>query len=161
MATSLPTRPRILRRVSSCYAIVESTYNEQYVRPMADSAAKEIQIIEPSAEVDRVIAPGAFEIPLIAKTLLPRKKYRALIALGVILRGETAHADLIARAVTDALMQLALESGIPVIHEVLLLDHEEQAQKRCLGQELNRGIEAARAAIQAARIIKEISPLPR
>ena len=161
MATTLPVRPRIIHRVLCSYAIVESTYNDEFVRPMADSAAREIQIIEPGAEVDRVIAPGAFEIPLIAQTLLPRKKYRALIALGVILRGETAHADLIGRTVTDALMRISLQTGVPVIHEVLLLDNKAQAEKRCLGVDLNRGVEAARAAVQAARILKEISPIPR
>ena len=64
---------------------------------------------------------------------------------------------LIARSVTTALMNLALELRIPVIHEVLLLDNEEQAKARCLGKKLNRGTEAARAAVSIARTVNDLS----
>ena len=72
-------------------------------------------------------------------------------------KGETAHADLIARSVTAALMNIALEFRVPVIHEVLLLRNEEQAKARCLGTDLNRGIEAARAGVSIARTVNELS----
>jgi len=156
MATKIPVRPRRVARASHSYAVVESLYNRQFVEPMADAATREIQEIEPSASIDRVHSPGAFEIPLISKTLLEGGKYHALLALGVILNGETPHADLIARAVTDSLMRLSLEYGVPVIHEVLLLQNEEQARVRCLGQDLNRGLEAARAAVKSVQILEEV-----
>jgi 6,7-dimethyl-8-ribityllumazine synthase len=158
MAVSLPSRPRFTPRASHHYAIVESLYNEEFVKPMADAACVEIHEIEPTAAIDRVVSPGAFEIPLIVQAMLERKKYQAVIALGVILKGETAHADLIARSVTDSLQRLSLEFRCPVIHEVLLVANKEQATKRCLEPELNRGIEAARAAVNAARILEEINP---
>jgi 6,7-dimethyl-8-ribityllumazine synthase len=66
----------------------------------------------------------------------------------VLLRGETAHADLIASSVSDTLCRLSIETSTPIIHGVLLLNNEEQAQERCLGKEFNRGIEAARAAME-------------
>jgi 6,7-dimethyl-8-ribityllumazine synthase len=157
MAVSLPNRPRFSPRATHHYAIVESLYNEEFVKPMADTACTEIQEIEPTASIDRVVSPGAFEIPLIVQAMLERKKYQAVIALGLILQGETAHADLIARSVTDSLQQLALNFRCPVIHEVLLVANKEQAQKRCLEPELNRGLEAARAAVNAARILEEIN----
>jgi len=157
MAVSLPNRPRFAPRATHHYAVVESLYNEEFVKPMADTACAEIHEIEPTAGIDRVLSPGAFEIPLIVQAMLERKKYKAIIALGLILQGETAHAGLIARSVTESLQRLALKFRCPVIHEVLLVANREQAQKRCLEPELNRGIEAARAAVNAARILEEIN----
>ena len=100
--------------------------------------------------------PGAFEIPLIAQEVALRGGVDAIIALGVIIEGETQHAALVARAVTDALQQVSLAQHVPVIHEVLLLKNEEQARARCLGEEINRGTEAARTA---ARMVQAISAL--
>jgi 6,7-dimethyl-8-ribityllumazine synthase len=102
--------------------------------------------------------PGAFEIPLVVQEIAMRGGIDAIIALGVIIEGETQHAALISAAVTDALLRIALAHRIPVIHEVLLLKNEEQARVRCLEVELNRGIEAARVAVRMAQVF---SDLPR
>ncbi|MCS7009005.1 MAG: 6,7-dimethyl-8-ribityllumazine synthase [Chthoniobacterales bacterium] len=158
MATQIPERPRLSSKTSHRYAIVESIYNDEFVVPMAEAASNEIHAIEPTAKIVRALASGSFEIPVVAQALLEREKFDALIALGVILRGETAHADLIARAVTDALMRLSLDYKTPIIHEVLLLDNPQQAQLRCLDPQFNRGIEAARAAVNSVRILEEIRP---
>ena len=134
-----------------------SRYNSAYVQALIDSATAELNEVEPGADVHVVRVPGSFEIPLAVKLVALQKKVDAILALGVILRGQTAHADLVARSVTTALMNLALELKIPVIHEVLLLDNEEQAKARCLGKELNRGTEAARAAVSIARTVNDLS----
>ena len=150
-------RPRSARKSGLSFAIVASHYNNTYVQPMVDSASSEINELEPGAGVHLVRVPGSFEIPLAVKLVAMQRKFDAILALGVILQGETAHADLIGRSVTAALMNIALEFRVPVIHEVLLLENEEQAKARCLGTDLNRGIEAARAGVSIARTVNELS----
>ena len=150
-------RPRTTRKSGLSFAIVASRYHNAYVEALIDSATTELNEVEPGADVHLVRVPGSFEIPLAVKLVALEKKVDAILALGVVLRGETAHADLIARSVTTALMNLALELRIPVIHEVLLLDNEEQAKARCLGNKLNRGTEAARAAVSIARTVNDLS----
>ena len=85
-----------------------------------------------------------------------QKNADAIIALGVILEGETAHAQHLGQVVTRALQQVALEHGVPVIHAVLSLKNEEQARERCLEDEINRGTEAARAALEITNLLAEL-----
>lgn len=157
MSTVMPVRPRTVFRSGSSYAIVASQYNEKYVSAMADHAVAEIRAIDPKASISRYSSPGSFEIPLMAQAVAKKKQHQAIIALGIIFRGATGHADLIAFSVTEALMKISLEFETPIIHEVLLLSSEEQAEERCLKPDLNRGIEAARAAVQATASLREIS----
>jgi 6,7-dimethyl-8-ribityllumazine synthase len=83
--------------------------------------------------------------------VIEKNRADAVICLGVIFRGETGHADLIAASVSNSLWNMSVETGTAIIHGVLLLDNESQARERCLGTEFNRGTEAARAAIEVLR----------
>ncbi len=108
-----------------------------------------------------VRVPGAYEIPFVAARLAARpigKEPRpvAILCLGVILRGETVHAAHIGEAVSCALMELQLQHGIPIIHEVLLLENEAQAKARCLGRTHNRGAEAAQTALAMSRVMESL-----
>src|SRR5262245_43892541 len=144
------------------FAIIASKYNALYVDAMLD-AAKKTLLQAGAAEVKVIRVPGAFEIPVVASALThsEAKPFSALICLGVILRGETTHANHIAEAVSHALVQLQVQHRKPVIHEVLLLENEEQAKVRCLGTEHNRGVEAALTAIEMARVMNDVANEPR
>ena len=156
MSSELPCKPRVFNSKRTRLAIVASSYNERYTDALVDAAIDELGDFLPQARVDLVRVPGAFEIPVTVKAMLELEAPTCVIALGVIIRGETQHADLVAGTVTNALQDIALKYSTPIIHEVLLLDDEEQAKKRCLDPELNRGIEAARAAASMVEIFHEL-----
>jgi len=136
--------------------IVASRYNARYVNSMLRAAKTELAKAKVVVEVVRV--PGAFEIPAVASALAGRlaNPVDAILCLGVILRGETTHAENIGQAVTGALAQLQVEHSLPVIHEVLLLENVQQAKERCLDARNNRGIEAARTAVEMMRVMRRV-----
>jgi 6,7-dimethyl-8-ribityllumazine synthase len=162
-----PVKTAKLRAGQHTFAIVASRYNARYVDAMLQAATDELT--RAGAKHVRVIrVPGSYEIPVVAARLAreaagsrARKpgaaKASAIICLGVILRGETVHAAHIGEAVSRALMEIQVRTEIPVIHEVLLLENEAQARVRCLGQKHNRGAEAARTALEMARILSGLS----
>jgi len=149
-------RPRLAHKATLSFAIVASQYNAQFTQPLVDNAYRELNMLEPGATVSLVSAPGSFEIPLIVQSVADLERYQAIIALGLIVRGETPHAMLIAQSVTTSLLDISLARRVPVIHGVLLVENEAQARARCLDQKFNRGVEAARAAVAAARTLRDI-----
>jgi 6,7-dimethyl-8-ribityllumazine synthase len=145
MSSALPPRPRVIGpKVRIC--IIASKYNEQYTDALVQNAVEELGVLVPNARVDVIRVPGSFEIPATVANVLDRDAPACVIAMGLILRGSTEHADLIATSITNGLQQLAIEHKRPIIHEVLLVNDEKQAYARCIGSQLNRGREAARAA---------------
>lgn len=155
MSNALPPKPRIIgTKVRIC--IIASKYNEEFTEPLVDNTLNEIEAIIPQARVDLIRVPGAFEIPVTVAALLARKQPDCIIALGLIIRGSTAHADLVARSVTDSLQQLAVAHVQPIINEVLLVEDEKQAYARCIGSQINRGREAARAAASVIDVFREL-----
>jgi len=155
MSSVLPSRPRQVTQRRT-FALVASEYNSEFVRGLSDHAQKELREISPNFHVMHFTVPGAFEIPLLVQELAEKKDIDAIIALGVIIEGETQHAALIGASVTHALQKIALAFRIPVIHEVLLVKDAEQARKRCLADELNRGTEAARVAARMVAVMSEV-----
>jgi 6,7-dimethyl-8-ribityllumazine synthase len=152
----MPLKKQKVRRSRGSFAIIASRYNARYVDAMV--AAAESELKKSGARKIRVIrVPGAFEIPAVAARLAVSKPpCSALICLGVILRGQTSHAQQIADAVSGALAQLQIQHALPVIHEVLLLENEAQAIVRCLDKEHNRGAEAAQTALEMERVMASL-----
>lgn len=152
MANILPSRPRQFgpRRT---FAIVASLFNEVYEQGLIEHAKRELEAISAGTIVYVYEVPGAFEIPLVVQEVAVRGGMDAIIALGVIFQGATAHADLLARSLTDALLRISLEHRVPVIHEVLHVQSEDQARERCLEAPLNRGTEAARVAVRMSQVM--------
>lgn len=150
--------PRVLGSARRTFALVASQYNPEFVQGLVDHAAQEFTRIAPGARLSLYQVPGAFEIPVLIQELImrPDNEIDVVVALGVILQGDTQHADHIARTVTDSLQQIALSTRIPVIHQVLSCKDEAQAKVRCLEDEFNRGIEAARAAVSMANIVAQV-----
>lgn len=153
-------------------AIVASKYNSTYVNAMVRAAESELKR-SGAKDIEIFRVPGAFEIPVVAARLarlsqpttrntqhahlskyaIRHTQYDAIICLGVILRGETSHAVHVGDAVSRALMEIQLRYEIPVIHEVLLLENEQQARVRCLDKKHNRGAEAAQTALAMASLM--------
>ena len=165
-----PIKATKARAGGASVAIVASLYNARYVDAMLRAAKTELK----RAGVRKVLVirvPGAFEIPVavarLAQLGFPHGTRNtqcalpsAIICLGVILRGQTTHAAHIAEAVSHALMQIQIQHGVPVIHEVLLLENEEQARVRCLGTKHNRGAEAAQTALAMAKVMANLADKP-
>src|SRR6266702_6481127 len=148
MTKESPSRPPT-DKAKGGFHIVASRFNTQYVDGLIDHATEELRTLAPNATISLHRVPGSFELPVVARELAAQHQANAIIACGVILQGETNHAENLSRSVTDALQRIAIEHGVPVINAVLSFDNETQASARCLDNKINRGTEAARAAVKS------------
>ncbi|PYJ78852.1 MAG: 6,7-dimethyl-8-ribityllumazine synthase [Verrucomicrobia bacterium] len=155
MSKSIPRRPRIVDGKRTFF-IVASQFNPRYVQGLVDNAKKELRVLAPRATISVKRVPGAFEIPVVVRELAFQGKVDAIIACGVILKGKTNHAQNLSRSVTDTLQRIAVDHRVPVINVVLSFDNEIQARERCLENKINRGTEAARAAVQVTSVMSEL-----
>ena len=155
MSSTAPLRPRA-GKDKRRFCIVASRFNSQYVQGLVDHATNELRALAPDATVSFHRVPGAFEIPVVVREVASGQSADVIIACGVILQGETNHAQNLSRSVTDALQRIAIEHGVPVINAVLSFDNEGQAHERCLENKINRGTEAARAAVEIANVLADL-----
>jgi 6,7-dimethyl-8-ribityllumazine synthase len=155
MTKASPSAPGI-EKTRRTFHIIASRFNTQYVDGLIDHVTKELRVLAPHSTILVHRVPGSFEIPVIAREVAIHNKADAIIACGVILQGETDHAQNLSRSVTDALQHIAIERGVPVINVVLSFDNENQARARCLENKINRGTEAARAAVEIANVLSEV-----
>ncbi len=137
-------------------AVVASEYNRKHVDGLLDAATRTLK--EAGVDVDVYRVPGAFEIPVVAESLAAdtARRWSAVVCLGVIIRGETGHADLVGNAVTQALMGTSVRHRVPVVHEVLLVADKAQADARCFEPRFNRGGEAAQTALAMVRLMRRL-----
>lgn len=162
MSTALPPRPSRPRSVTkrAFIVIVASEYNELYTKALIDNTREELEALTENSQVRLVRVPGAYEIPVAVEAILRQEEPSCVITLGLIIKGQTAHGDMVAESVTHALQTIAVNHATPVIHEVVLVSDEKQAYARCIGSDLNRGREAARAAVSMINTFQQISRPP-
>jgi 6,7-dimethyl-8-ribityllumazine synthase len=156
MSNVISPRPRTVGVVKRHFPIVASQFNQVYVQGLVDHFTAELRGLAPAATLALHQVPGSFEIPVVVRELASQKRSDAIIAVGVILKGETNHADNLSRSVTEALQRVAVTHGVPVINVVLTFDNETQARERCLEDKINRGTEAARAAVEIASVMSKL-----
>jgi len=136
------TAPRI--------GVVHSRFNEEICDALLESARAELKNAGAGAEF--VAVAGALEIPLALQWLAQSGRFDALVALGAVIRGDTYHFEVVANESARGLMDVALETGLPVANGILTTDTEEQARAR-----KDKGAEAVRVAIEMARLRQDLA----
>jgi 6,7-dimethyl-8-ribityllumazine synthase len=138
-------------------AIVAARFNDFVVAKLIDGAVDALLrhgASEKNLELVRV--PGAFDMPLVVRRLAQSKRYDAIVALGAVVKGATAHFDFVAGECASGLARAALDSGVPVGFGVLTCETFEQAIDRAGGKAGNKGADAALAAIEMANLLKRL-----
>ncbi len=139
------------------FGVVASRFNDFIVRPLLDGALDAIKRHGGDLSfVDVVWVPGSYEIPLVAKKLALSGQYDAVICLGAVIRGATAHFDYVAGGVASGTSSVALEANLPVVFGVITTDTIEQAIERAGTKAGNKGFEAAVTAIEMASLMGRI-----
>jgi 6,7-dimethyl-8-ribityllumazine synthase len=138
-------------------AIVVARFHETVTAKLLEGALAGLRAlgVDPDA-VDVVWVPGAFEVPLVAKRFASTGAYDAVICLGAVVRGETAHFDLVAGEAARGAAEVARETGVPVIFEVLATETMTQAEARAGGEHGNKGWDAAEAALEMADLLDRL-----
>jgi 6,7-dimethyl-8-ribityllumazine synthase len=143
------------------FAVVVSRFNSFITERLLASACDGLQRAgADKKDIDVVRVPGSFEIPSAARMLAETKRYGAIICLGCLLRGDTAHYDVIVNEVTRGIGQSAQETGVPHAFGVLTCDTLEQAIDRAGLKMGNKGFEAALAAVEMASLKSAIGSRP-
>ncbi len=139
------------------FGIVVSRYNEFITKRLLDGCLKELSRLGVQEnQVTVVWVPGSFEIPLAALKLAKQKSVSGVICLGAIIRGETIHFDLVAKAVADGVLQVILKTEKPVVFGVLATETVNQAYKRSEAKGDHKGKEAARNVVEMVNLMSRI-----
>jgi 6,7-dimethyl-8-ribityllumazine synthase len=137
------------------FAIVASRFNDFVVKALLEGALDAIRRHGGGA-VDVAWVPGSYEIPVAARAMATSGRYEAVVCLGAVIRGATAHFDYVASGAASGISSVALETGIPVIFGVITTETIEQAIERAGTKMGNKGFEAAVSAIEMADLMRKI-----
>ena len=140
-------------KVALAVSRFNSFLTEQLVKGAVDAF---VRLGGSEADLTVVRVPGAYELPLAAKKLAAKKGVNAVVALGAVVQGATAHADLINETTARAFNQISLETGVPVLDGVVSAENLEQAVERCGTKRGNKGFAAMQSAIEMANVMKLI-----
>ena len=139
------------------FAIISTQWNPVIVDSLVDAAQR--TLVERGASeshIDHYVVPGAFEIPLMAGRLAEADRYAAVIALGAVIKGDTAHFEYVAGECSRGIADVALNYGIPVGFGVLATYDLQQALDRAGPNEENKGVEAAAAVLDTLNIMRSV-----
>ncbi len=129
-------------------AIVASRFNEDFCERLLAGALAELAALNvAAADILTERVPGALEVPMALQWLAQSSRFDALIALGVVIRGETYHFDLVANESSRGVMKVQLETGVPIANGIITTENVAQAEAR-----IGKGAEAARVAVEMARL---------
>lgn len=137
--------------------LIASRFNPEVCEPLLAGAQEGLRdhgVVPTDQQVVRV--PGAWEIPLAAARIARRGGVDAIVAIGALIRGETAHFDLLVAQSSQGLMRVSLESGLPIGFGILTTDTLEQALARAGGSEGNKGRDAALAALEMVQLFRQL-----
>ena len=139
--------------------VLASRFNEPIVKKLVDGALEALIKYEVAFEdIDVVWVPGAWELPVAARWLLATERYDGLVALGAVIRGETAHFDYIAGEASRGLAVVSADAEIPIGFGVLTCDTDEQAEARAGGAHGNKGWDAAVATLEMIDLHTRLDP---
>lgn len=139
------------------FGVVVARFNEVITSELLAGCVAEFERRGASGDdVSTCWVPGAFELALVAKRFASSGRMDAVVCLGAIVRGETAHFDYIAMGATQGILQAGLDTGVPVVFGVLTVDNQQQALDRIGGKEGHKGEEAALTAIEMARLFRKL-----
>ncbi len=139
-------------------ALVASRFNSFLVEQLVKGAEDAfLRLGGSAANLVLVRVPGAYEVPLAAKKLAKSGKFAAVVGLGAVVQGATAHAGLICQTTARAFSEIALETGVPVADGIVSAENLEQAVERCGTKQGNKGFAAMQAAIELANVLKQIN----
>jgi 6,7-dimethyl-8-ribityllumazine synthase len=140
------------------FAIVASRWNDFLTSKLIDGAVDALNAAGAAdGDVEVFIVPGAFELPLAARKAADTGRFDAVIAIGVVIRGETPHFDYVAGEAAKGVSTVSLQTGVPVMFGVVTTDTVEQAINRSGLKAGNKGYEAAMAAVEVANLYREMS----
>jgi 6,7-dimethyl-8-ribityllumazine synthase len=137
------------------FAIAVARFNREITEALLDGAETALRKHD-AGDVTVAWVPGAFELPLVAKRLAASGEVDAVICLGAVIRGETAHFEYVAGEAASGITRAALDTGVPVIFGVLTVDTREQALDRIGGKEGHKGEEAALTAIEMVSLLRAL-----
>lgn len=138
-------------------AILVSRFNEDITTRLLNGALNGLRSASVKDEdVDVFHCPGAFELPLLCRRVLSMERYDAAIALGAVIRGETAHFEYVARVAADGIARVSLELEVPIAFGVLTTETFQQALDRAGDGSENKGWEAAMTALEMANLFRRV-----
>jgi 6,7-dimethyl-8-ribityllumazine synthase len=139
-------------------AIVAARFNEAVTHALVDGAVDALARAGVADEdVTLVWVPGAFEVPIVARRFAESGSVDAVICVGAVIRGETAHFELVANEAARGIAEVARSTGVPCIFEILATDDLEQARSRAGGQHGNKGWEAATSALEMVHVMRALA----